>query len=139
MRNMKVKLAAITIIAAALAIGGVKWASNSKSNELGAAISMARNSLDHFRHAVDHPNPGERAFFLRAKLSDSGSRENLWIRKVSTTPAGFRGELDEPPSLLKGVHIGDIIEVKSDDVVDWSILHTDQTVEGAFTQGLEPR
>lgn len=108
-----------------------------KAAELAAAITQARNGLNHFRAELEKGT--DRAYFLRGSFKDAqGRMDLLWVKRVKPAKDGFSGIVDQEPTIITTVHKGDEVKVSSEDVVDWNIIHTDGSHEGAFTVGLEP-
>jgi uncharacterized protein YegJ (DUF2314 family) len=140
---LKYGLIAAVVVAILLASAGVFLAqkapeSNPAAARLAVAVRQARRRLPDFRKRMESPRVTDRSFFLRAELLDkAGKAEYLWLKDVKLTATGFLGTLDETPALRADLHRGEEITVKEAEVVDWTIRHTDGTLEGAFTQGLE--
>jgi len=141
---VKFKLMGLTVVAAVLAVLVIGAAERMK-NDAGAArmalaqaIVHARSGLPQFRDRLQHPREHDRAFFVRAEFSSkSGRDEYLWVKDVSLTPDGFAGEIAQQPFLVD-LKLDAPVDVPSDRVVDWTIKHDDRSLEGNFTQGLEP-
>ncbi|HTQ09069.1 MAG TPA: DUF2314 domain-containing protein [Fimbriimonadaceae bacterium] len=140
---MKYKLMGLTMLAAILAVLVIGAAERlKKSDVLGArlaqAVMRARASLPRFRDRIEHPQEHDRSFFVRAQFKDKDGRpEYLWIKRVSATATGFSGEVAEQP-FFGDLKLDSPVAVPTDRVVDWTIKHDDGSVEGDFTQGLEP-
>lgn len=134
---MKWKLLLIAVGAVVLAIAGLKLANQSGPDDLLVAIASARHRLPKFRERLEHPQRGDKSFFIRARFSDGKRFEFLWLRRVEANGEGFRGVVDENALIATGVSKGSSVVVPSSDVVDWAILKSDGTSEGGFTRGLE--
>jgi len=141
---LKYKLAFLVVLAAILAVIGVRLAKGlSKQSlldaQLASAVVRARSSISQFRDRLIHPQPTDRAYFLRAEFRrDDGNREYLWLNRVEATDGGFKAVVAEKPFVVDKVWQGESVVVPNADVVDWTITHQDGTREGNFTQGLEP-
>ncbi len=140
----KVRLVSIAAIAVILAIAGIQCASRLKrpqalAAQLAQGIMRARSSLPRFRDRLELRLPTDRAYFVRAEFSaDNRRTEYLWLNRVVLDPGGFKARVAERPFILTTVHQGDEVAVTNGQVVDWTIVRSDGTREGNFTQGLEP-
>jgi uncharacterized protein YegJ (DUF2314 family) len=113
------------------------YAGNNAPARLSAAILQARGSLAHFRAQV--AKGADRAYFIRASFSDGlAHMDLLWIKHVTLSGGGFSGIVDQEPSEVTTVHKGQQVTVSDKDIVDWTIVHLDDSKEGNFTAGLEP-
>jgi uncharacterized protein YegJ (DUF2314 family) len=139
----KYKLFAIACVAVIAGILAFQCArklaeANPMSAELAAAITQARGSLAHFRTKLESGQ--DRAYFVRGSFKEpDGRMDMLWVKRVVAKPDGFTGTVDQEPTMVKTVHKGEEVTLKAADVIDWMIIHQDDTREGGFTEGKEPR
>ena len=141
--KMKYKFVALVAMAAILGVGILRWSQQAKqpdliAGELVTQIMTARSALPKFRTRLEHPLAGDRSFFLRAQFTDKKNVEFLWLNAVHIEGDNFSAKVAQQPIIVPGIHLGDRVTVNEADVVDWTIKHNDGSLEGNYTQGLEP-
>ena len=106
-----------------------------KPASMDEAVARARRELPVFKRYLALPPSRNRFVQLKAKFSQNGATEQMWIGDPTWNAAKqtFSGALSNTPSVLKNLKIGQEVTVAERDVVDW-------VVEFAPTeQGENPR
>lgn len=99
---------------------------------MNAAIEQARALLPLFLEEFRGTDaPG--AFTIKAGLLTSdGGREHIWIGDLHYEGDQLVGNLINEPYYLPGMRLGSRVEIKPDDISDWTIA-TPDGVYGGFT------
>jgi uncharacterized protein YegJ (DUF2314 family) len=88
--------------------------------ELAAASARARATLGDFRAALEKPHAAHRSFAVKVAIREADRVEHLWISDVKAKGRGFQGVIDNVPVDLTKVRLGDVREVREEEVEDWT-------------------
>ena len=99
--------------------------------EMAAAIQKAQNTLDEF--IAEMGKPANRRFGIKAGIETPEGPEHIWITNLSYSNGVFTGVFANEPIRITGKHELDAVEVKREQVSDWTIIAGEQTI-GGFTQ-----
>lgn len=101
--------------------------------EMNRAMQKAKDSIDEFIKQL--PDRKGRFFSIKTPLRDSlGGSEHIWVSVKSYSNGVFSGKLDNDPLNLPGMHLGDPIDVKKEDIDDWVIFDPKtENMTGGFT------
>jgi hypothetical protein len=99
--------------------------------EIEQAISEARRRLPEFTEALRSAAEGDR-FAIKGRFKTDAGAEFLWVKDPIPSPKGYIGLLDQKPIALAKKR-GDLVLVKSEDVVDWMVRSGGKTI-GGFTE-----
>jgi len=65
-----------------------------------------------------------------------GAHEYMWIAVTGWREGRIRGQLANDPQYRSDLRAGQNVEIGEEEVYDWLIVHTDGSIEGAFTNRL---
>jgi uncharacterized protein YegJ (DUF2314 family) len=97
---------------------------------MNAAIAKARASVGTFIAALQSPKPGQTGFNVKAKFSDSGHDEHIWLDNVTYDGTNFQGTIANEPEMVKNVKNGQRVTVPAAEISDWMYLENRKLVGG---------
>jgi uncharacterized protein YegJ (DUF2314 family) len=107
---------------------------NDRDPAMRAAFKQAQATLNDFLKIVAAGEPNNQYMSLRVSITEGKRKEFLWISPFQTEGDGFKGVINNDPSKLKGVRVGQIWHFKRKDVVDWMYTDTSKRMmHGNFT------
>lgn len=87
-----------------------------------AAIAKARETLPEFWSAYDTRPRGENDFSLKVKITDSHGIEHFWVSEIERREDTIVGVVNDEPSIVTSVKLGQRIEVPPADITDWLFM-----------------
>lgn len=90
--------------------------------EMAAAISQARQSLNHFWSVFDKPTRGEDHFAIKVKITDQNGTEYFWANELQRQNGKTTGTINNDPNIVKSVKLGDKVEIPEADIADWMYI-----------------
>jgi uncharacterized protein YegJ (DUF2314 family) len=103
-----------------------------EDREMLAAIGKARSSLDAFLKLHANPPKGASDFKLKVGIQHAHGTEHMWVIPFKRTETGFSGILANEPDYVTGVHAGQEILFKREEISDWG-YEQDGKQKGSFT------
>jgi uncharacterized protein YegJ (DUF2314 family) len=100
--------------------------------QMTAAIAQARASADRFIAALNHPQPGQKGFSVKARITDGRNTEHMWLTPIRYEGGKFIGAVNNEPVAVRGVKIGDQRSVPPAEISDWMYVDGEKLV-GGFT------
>lgn len=100
--------------------------------EMKVAIEQARATLPAFLERARHPQPGDEAFNIKVKLTDSGGTEHLWINELQLDHEPYTGKITMDAEILRNVRSGMLCKFTLDEVSDWMYMENGK-MQGNFT------
>ncbi len=100
--------------------------------EMKAAVEQARASLPEFLARARNPQPGDEAFNVKVKLTDSGGTEHLWINDLKLDQEPYTGKITMDAEVLRNVRTGMTCKFTLDEVSDWMYMANGK-MQGNFT------
>jgi uncharacterized protein YegJ (DUF2314 family) len=109
-----------------------------EDEELSEAIRQAQETLYIWRHEVLAPKKAYSMSSLKVRFTAvDGNVEDMWTEPVVILDDRYTVRMIEGVTLEKGIHPDRILDVTSQDIVDWMLLEKDGTVIGGYTLRLE--
>jgi len=100
---------------------------------MAKAMIHAKSTLDEFLTLKSNPTDTQSNFAIKIGISDAGGTEFFWVGDFkATTRDTYIGILDNEPRLVKNVKMGQEINFKKEDIVDWVYVEDDK-MKGNFT------
>lgn len=108
------------------------------------AIELARGGLEGFLDIQDMKPVGTGFYSVKIGIKDAGNSfritsapeeddvEFFWLGTLKKTPTGFSGEIQEIPEIMKNVVMGQRVEFRQSDIVDWFYFDKGK-MKGNFT------
>jgi uncharacterized protein YegJ (DUF2314 family) len=96
--------------------------------EMNAAIAKARATLPVFWKSFERPGAGEDSFGLKVRISDSNGTEHFWVVEIEKKNGKIFGEINNDPETVKSVKLGQRIEVRDDQISDWTFTRNGKIV-----------
>lgn len=100
--------------------------------EMKEAVAQARATLGAFLERARHPQPGDEAFNVKVRLTDSGGTEHLWINDLKLDKEPYSGKITMDAEILRNVRSGQTCMFKLDEVTDWMYMSNGK-MQGNFT------
>ena len=98
--------------------------------ELNYARQNARSTVGQFIYALQNPRAGQTLFAVKARFTDGDQMEYMWLTDLRYNNGQFTGVINNQPSVVSNVHMGDEYTVGAYQIDDWMILDNDQIVGG---------
>jgi len=98
--------------------------------ELLTARQRARASLSQFIYALENPRAGQTLFAVKAKFVDGDRVEYMWLTDLRYEDGEFTGVLNNEPSVVSNISMGEEHTVPAYEIDDWMILENAQIVGG---------
>jgi len=83
------------------------------------AFKQAQATLDDFLKVAASGDPKFTTLSMRVAIREGKRKEFVWITPFEANGKGFKGQVDNAPTLLKGVKQGQEWRFQRQDVVDW--------------------
>ena len=132
MRGLIVLMLSLFVV---LAASPGAWAAEDKvigvspdDAEMNAAIAKARASLGEFWREFASPGKGVDEFCLKVRISDGRNTEHFWLREIKRNGAKISGVIDNDPTDVKTVKLGQRYEFTEADISDWSFQRNGKIV-----------
>jgi uncharacterized protein YegJ (DUF2314 family) len=103
---------------------------------MNAAIEKARATVGTFIAALQSPRPGQVSFSLKAKFTDAGFDEHIWLNQISYDGTNFQGTVDNEPERVKNVKNGQRVTVAPAEISDWMFIENRKLVGGETVRAL---
>jgi uncharacterized protein YegJ (DUF2314 family) len=101
--------------------------------EMAAAIQQARETLPEFRRLLASPEPGMAHFGVKARFRvEGGGHEHCWVNDLEPRDFGVSGKLGNQPNSLPNLQLGSSVNVRDDQITDWS-YERNGVYQGHFT------
>lgn len=97
-----------------------------------SAIQTARQTVGEFTTALDTQTPGRSDFTVKFPFEQNGDVEHMWIVNLKHTGGKLKGTVDNEPTQITNIKLGQIVEIDAKGVSDWMYLENGKIV-GAFT------
>ena len=89
--------------------------------EMAAAKAKARANLAKFWKAFESPGPDERGFELKVALPyGRNSTEHIWTKDIERRDGKISGVINNVPRDVKTVRLGQRIEIRDEQISDWT-------------------
>jgi len=92
---------------------------NERDPAMRTAFQQAQATLDDFLKVAASGDPKFTTLSMRVAIREGKRKEFIWITPFEADGKGFKGRVDNAPTLLKGVKEGQEWRFQRKDVVDW--------------------
>lgn len=106
--------------------------------ELAAATAEARRRWPEFVSAWKARRPDE-LFGVKAEFREGAAEEHMWVDVLEVSPDSVRGTLGNDPVDVKGLKLGDPVELKVSEIEDWSVSGKQGVRLGGFSIAIVER
>lgn len=100
------------------------------------AIAQSRQEIGTFIDALANPKPSQSHFSVKKPFpypdGETTSHEHIWLSDVSFEDGKFYGRVGNDPVDVKGLKLGDEVELAREEASDWMIIE-DGTLIGGYT------
>lgn len=104
-----------------------------QDGEMESAKAQARAKLPYFWERFERPAPDEEGFALKVGLPYSPrDTEHIWTRNIERKDGKITGIINNRPRDVKGVRLGQRIEIKEQQISDWMFIRRGKMV-GNYT------
>jgi uncharacterized protein YegJ (DUF2314 family) len=94
------------------------------------AVTKARKTVRQFIGALQHPSSGESDFEVKKPFVEKGNVEHIWLSDVTFVGGRFQGKVDNEPSDIRGLKVGQVVSVNPDEISDWVYIKNGKLVGG---------
>lgn len=105
---------------------------NSEDSDMKLAQAKAKSTLASFDSALVSNNPNFIDFGLKVKFTEKGLNEHIWFSSIKKSEKNYIGIVDNTPSYISTIKIGDTLEINTDNISDWQYIFNNKIV-GSFT------
>jgi len=96
-------------------------------------IQAARSSLPIFLKIVSDRPAWASKFRVLAAVRDQGKSQEFFLSNFRKDASGYSAQLDTTPTMLKNARAGQRVQVRIDDIIDWTYDDArDGTTHGHF-------
>ena len=108
------------------------YAVDDKDAQMERASRRARSTVGQFITVLQHPKPGQTDFQVKKLFvaKDGSQGEHIWLADVKFNGNRFHGVVDNKPSAIKGLKVGENAAVNPDEISDWSYVENGHLVGG---------
>jgi uncharacterized protein YegJ (DUF2314 family) len=104
-----------------------------QDTEMEAAKAQARATLAQFWERLANPGVGEEGFALKVALPyGTNNTEHIWTKDVERKDGRITGVINNVPRDVKGVRIGQRIDIAEAQISDWMFMRNGKMV-GNYT------
>jgi uncharacterized protein YegJ (DUF2314 family) len=82
-------------------------------------LRSARETVADLLKLARAPRPKTRGFAVKVAVVENEEAEYFWIAPFQPGKAGFTGEINNAPQLVKNVKLGQTITFQENEIVDW--------------------
>ncbi len=109
----------------------VEGASEEKMKQ---AVAQSRKEIGTFIEALANPKASQTHFSVKKPFpyqdGDATSHEHIWLSDVSFRDGKFHGRVGNEPVDVKGLKLGDEVELAKEEASDWMIIDDDHLIGG---------
>jgi uncharacterized protein YegJ (DUF2314 family) len=107
-------------------------AATPQEEDMEKAMDEAVEKLDKFLAVLKAPKKNQDQFAIKFIVEVKDEGELLWLNELKFDKGVFTGKVANQPALAKNLKMGDTVQVKEDDVVDWMYVE-DGKLQGGYT------
>lgn len=100
--------------------------------EMNDAIKLANQTLYKFNDALKNKNSDLQYFALKTRFNTANGGEHIWVSNITLEDNKYFGVVNNLPESIKGIKMGDTIQVKNDNISDWMYVDN-QKLLGGYT------
>jgi uncharacterized protein YegJ (DUF2314 family) len=104
--------------------------------KMNQAIAQSRKEIGTFIEALANPKPSQTYFSIKKPFPwqdrNATSHEHIWLSDVSFRDGKFHGRVGNEPVDVKGLKLGDEVELAKEEASDWMIID-DGSLIGGYT------
>lgn len=97
-----------------------------------AASKKANETITRFKEALQSKKPEAGYFALKTRFETDNGGEHIWVSKIELKDDKYFGVIDNLPTLVKNVKVGDTIQIANDNISDWMYIE-DKKLRGGYT------
>lgn len=90
--------------------------------EMDQAIAESRATFDEFVARARNPQPGDEAFSVKVKLTDSNGTEHIWLNELQLDQTPMLGKITLDAEVLQHVRAGMKVKFTREEVTDWMYM-----------------
>lgn len=90
-----------------------------QTEEMARAIATARGRLPVFWDRLRENLPTDTGFALKVVASDQHGAEHIWLSRITRHDGKIFGMIDAAPRIVRSLRKGQIMEIRTDSIVDW--------------------
>lgn len=113
---------------------------------MNQAIAQSKKEIGTFIEALANPKASQTYFSVKKPFpyqdGDATSHEHIWLSDVSFRDGKFQGLVGNDPVDVKGLKLGDKVELAKDEASDWMIIDDGYLIGGytiiALRDGMSP-
>ncbi len=98
--------------------------------QMDRATRRARKTVGQFLTALQHPTATQHGFAVKKLFVKDGEGEHIWMTDIHYSGGRLHGIVDNRPTMIKGLKVGDRHSVNPDEVSDWLYIDNGHLVGG---------
>lgn len=98
------------------------------------AIRTARREIDTFLDRLQHPQPNQTDFAIKAAFAEGEQIEHMWLIDLKYDSGLLIGTLANQPELTKTFEYGTSYAVTPEEISDWYYFENDRMIGGYTLQ-----
>jgi len=95
-------------------------------------IRQAHETLGEFRRLLIQSKRLGAMAMIKTLLKDGKHSKHMWLCNARESKNGFEGELFEVPGELTAFKVGDCLDIRTEDIVDW-MVNDDGVLFGGYS------
>ena len=105
--------------------------------ELAEAVRRAQETLYIWRQEFLAPKRSYSMTSLKVRFANDDELEDMWTEPLYVLDNTYTVRMVEGVTVEQGIHPNRLLDVKTEDIVDWMLLEEDGTLTGGYTLRLE--
>ena len=100
--------------------------------QMDRATHQARRTVGKFIAALNNPTSSQHGFQVKKLFVDhiTGEHEHIWLTDIHYSHGRLHGIVDNKPTMIKGLKVGDRHSVNPDEISDWLYVEDGHLVGG---------
>ena len=94
------------------------------------AVDEAHKTVGEFIKALQHRSAGQTDFEVKKPFVDGNNVEHIWLSDVEFAGGRFKGKVDNAPTKIHGLKMGQVVSVNPDEISDWAYVDNGKLVGG---------
>ena len=111
---------------------GPMFGVSGQDERVNHAMQQARDTVDIFISSMLNPIEEMRSFSVKVPMTENGEVEHMWLNKLSIEGDEIEGEINNEPTTISNVVIGQKVKVNKSEISDWMFV-VDGKMHGNFT------
>jgi uncharacterized protein YegJ (DUF2314 family) len=103
---------------------------DSDDQEMNEAVRKSRATFTQFTTAFDNRSQGQSLFSIKMPFATDYGAEHIWVSDLSKQDGKLYGKIDNLPTDVTSVKLGQTIEIEPSKISDWFYIDNGKLVGG---------